>query len=441
LNTKESRDGRCRCRFRKTGENVNRFIAALWITVGTLACGCQDARNPITAGLQAPTSPPGAILEYLGRGAFQWFQDARWEPTGMVADRWPNRRPADVGEKSSKETMASIASLGYFLSVLPDAVQRGWIRRAEAVRQAKTLLDFANRKLEGQDGLFYHFVDWKTGRRWRDSEVSALDSAIFLNGCMVAAEGFPNDDGGRVADLANSLIDGADWSRFLTTDARTGKALLSFGWTPEKGLLGPMDVRSSEMAMPYFLAVGSRTHSIDPRCWYNTRVRLGWHGLAGMVDKDGVDFEGNAREAALANRECCRRLGQKHSTFRPEAGGWWGISAGDSARGYVAAGPLGDPGSTVWPTAALAAVPYMPEVVRQNLPAWRASKAWGLACGHYGLAPFDLDGQWVGQDLIGIDVGSFLVSFENLQNDAVHRLWSKHPVAVSAFRKLGYRRK
>jgi hypothetical protein len=375
----------------------------------------------------------------------------------MVADRWPNRREAAVGDKSKKDVVASIASVGYFLSVLPDAVQRGWISREAAVKQAKTVLDFAGKKLEGKYGLFYHFVDWKTGRRCWNSEVSCLDSAIFFNGCVIAAEGF----GGEVATAANALIDGADWTKFVIKDSRTGKALLSFGWTPEKGFLGFMDVRSSEMAMTYFLAVGSRTHPIDPQCWYNTRVSyrqvaghrvlngehplftsyygLGWHGLAGMVDKDGVDLEGNAKEAALANRESCRLLGQKHSTFSRQAGGWWGISAGDSAKGYVAPGPIGDPGGTVWPTAALAAVPYIPQEVRQDLAAWRASKAWDLACGYYGLAPFDLDGKWVGEDLIGIDVGSFLVNLENLQNHAVHRLWSKHPVAVSALRKLGYR--
>ncbi len=273
---------------------------------------------------------------------------------------------------------------------------------------------------------------------------------------MVAAEGFR----GQVVTLADSLVDAADWPKFLSKDPQTGKALLALGWSPEKGLFALADVRSSEFAMPYFLAVGSLKHSIDPHCWYNTRVSygqvagrkvlngahplftsyygLGWHDIGGMVDREGVDMVENARQAALANRDFCRGLGRKYATFSPDAGGWWGISAGDCAKGYVAPGPAGDPGSTVWPTAALAAIPYIPDELHKDLVAWRASKAWAKACGDYGLSPFDLDGKWVGDDLIGIDVGSFLVNYQNLDKRAVSRLWSQHPVGAAAIRNLEY---
>jgi hypothetical protein len=212
--------------------------------------------------------------------------------------------------------------------------------------------------------------------------------------------------------------------------------------------------------MPYFLAVGSRTHAIDPQCWYNTRVSyrdvcgfrvlngehplftsyygLGWHPLKGLKDKDGVDLEENARKAALANREFCKRLGAKHATFRGDNGRWWGISAGDSAKGYVAPGPVGDPGGTVWPTTALAALPFIPHEIKKDLASWRESKSWNQVCGYYGLAPFDLDGKWTGTDLIGIDMGSFLVNYQNTRNDAVRKLWAKHPVGMSALQRLGY---
>ena len=270
---------------------------------------------------------PDQILDSLAHDAFKWFEDARLESTGMVADRWPNHNPPTADQRSKMDCMASVASCGYFLSVLPEAVKKGWITRKQAIEQAMTLLIFAKQNLEGHDGLFYHFVHWKTGRRWDKSEVSVLDSAIFFNGCMVAAEGFR----GQVVTLADSLVDAADWPKFLSKDPQTGKALLALGWSPEKGLFALADVRSSEFAMPYFLAVGSLKHSIDPHCWYNTRVSyrgvpaercstahplftsyygLGWHDIGGMVDREGVDMVENARQAALANRDFCRGLGQ-----------------------------------------------------------------------------------------------------------------------------------
>jgi hypothetical protein len=226
--------------------------------------------------------------------------------------------------------------------------------------------------------------------------------------------------------------------------------------------LGAMDVRSSEMAMAYFLAVGSRSHPIDPQCWYNTSVvsgdieghkvlnphlplftsyyGLGWHGLKGLADKDGVNLDANAREAALANRAFCRALSQSSLTYKEQFGGWWGISAGDSPSGYVAPQLIpGDAAGTVWSTSALAAVPWALDEIRADLDNWRKSSLWQLVCGTYGLAPFNLDAEWIGSDIIGIDVGSFYLNLANQRNGTVQQLWMKHPVAKAALERLEYR--
>jgi len=391
-----------------------------------------------------------ALLDDLGHRVFRWFAENHHPKTGLVRDRAPNCR-------GSKElpAMASIASSGYFLSMLPEAVRRGELSESEAAAKAEVALRFALGEMEHHEGLFYHFVHLETGKRWEQSEVSLLDSAIFFNGCMVAGQRF----GGKVQELADALLDRADWPKFLIRHPKDGKPLLALGWTPEKGMLGPADVRSSEMAMPYFLAVGSRTHPIDPACWFNTSVGyrriggykvlhgdlplftsyygLGWHDLRGCADRDGADLFGNARQAALANRAFCRELGLKFRTYTAAEGGWWGISAGDSPAGYVACGPVhGDPDGTVWPLAALATLPWIPDEMKEDVARWRASEPWESALGDFGVAPFNLDRKWVGQDLIGIDVGSFYLSLANHANRTVWDLWMQHPIAISAIRKL-----
>src|SRR5262249_48841571 len=127
-------------------------------TLGTTAEGKEEA---------------DAILDELGREAFRWFQENRNPRTGLVRDRAPNRRG-----RGKTTPMASIASVGYFLSLLPEAVRTRQIERGEAVEQAERALRFASEQMETHDGLFYHFIDWETGRRWDKSEVSLLDSAI-----------------------------------------------------------------------------------------------------------------------------------------------------------------------------------------------------------------------------------------------------------------------
>jgi hypothetical protein len=405
-----------------------------------------------------PAKDADALLDELGRKGFRWFQANRNPKNGLVRDRGPNWKGR--GKPSGP---VSIASIGYFLSVLPEAVRRGEISRGKAKAQALRVLRFAARHLEHHHGLFYHFVDWDTGRRFAftkdaKSEVSVLDSAIFFNGCMVAAVAF----GRPVVTVANKLVDRADWTKFLVRHPKTGKKVLAFGWTPEKGLVGLADIRSSEIAMAYFLAAGSRTHPIKPRYWYHTKVvygkvsgyrilnpthslftsyyGLGWHRLQGLVDRDGVDLDANARRAALANRAFCRAIARDHPTYAKANGGWWGLSAGDSPKGYVGHGPVkGQPDGTVWPTAALAALPWLKKELRADLARWKASPAWKKANGDYGLAPFNLTKKWVGKDLIGIDVGSFLVSLANVRNQTIWDLWMRHPVAVRALQRLGYK--
>ncbi len=395
---------------------------------------------------------PLTLPDDLGQLAFQWFQDNCHPQTGMVLDRSPNRK--SHGQPSG---MSSIAGAGYHLSLLPEWVRQGWLSREKAEHQAVVGLKFASSTLPHYHGLFYHFVDCETGKRHGQSEISILDSAIFLNGAMVAAEAF----GGETARLADALIDRADWPALLTRHPKTGKPLLALGWTPEKGLLTAADVRSSEMAMPYFLAAGSRSHPIQPDCWYHTDVvrgevaghqilnpthplftalyGLGWHDLKGLVDRDRVDLDANARAASMANRDFCRRLAGQFATFRPEAGGWWAISAGDAPAGYIAPGPIREHlDGTVWPLAALASLPWMEKELEADLKRWRSSPTWQRVCGPYGLAPLNLDRDWVGSDLLAIDLGSFAVALANLRNRTVWDLWMRHPVATGALRRLEY---
>jgi hypothetical protein len=394
-----------------------------------------------------------ALLDRLARGAFDWFTANRHPRTGLVRDRAGNR-PG----KGTRSAMASVAATGYYLSLLPEAVPRDWIGRRDAEAEAGWVLRFVSDRLEQRHGLLYHFVHWETGARWQKSEMSALDTAIFLNGCLVLAVAFP-----ALADAANRLVERVDWRAYLTKHARTGRPLLAFGWSPEQGLLGPMWERSSEMAMPYFLAAGSAGHAIDPQCWYNTDVvrgevcghtvlnpehplftsyyGLGWARLEGMPDRDGVDFHANARAAALANRAFCRTVAaKKYATYRETVGGWWGISAGDGPSGYVAPGPvLAAIDGTVWPTASAAAVAWAPWEVAEDVARWRASAAWERAAGPGGLGPFNFDKNWFGEDLLGIDLGSFFLNWTNHRHGTVWDLWMRHPVAQAALRRLGYK--
>jgi hypothetical protein len=353
----------------------------------------------------------------------------------------------------TRKIPCSIASVGYYLSLLPDAVKTGLITEAQARERAVTALRFLETHAEHHAGFLRHFIDMETGRVFWNSEFSVLDSSILFNGCMVASVCF----GGEVNDVAGRILDRVDWGQLLAPQEAGRPELLAMGWQPERGVYGPMDIRSSEFAMACFLAIGAPAKGVDAKIWRNMAVRkgtvegqtilnpthplftcyygLGWHMLEGRVDPDGVDLWANARAAALANRAFC--LAASHDTYGPQWGSWWGISAGDSPKGYIAPGPVGsDAGGTVWPTTALAALPWASKEIEQDLEAWARSPVWEYVAGPYGISPFNLQQGWIGTDLIGIDLGSFYLNVANHRRGTVWALWKQHPIARRAMERI-----
>jgi hypothetical protein len=402
---------------------------------------------------RGPRLEPRARLDELAARAFEWFEANRNPKTGLVPDRAPNRRYVGIPER--QPIFCSIASVGYYLSMLPDAVATGRLKSDAARERARTVLRFLEEHAEHHRGLLRHFIDMETDKAIKnDVEFSALDSAILFNGCMVVSVAF----GGDVAELADRLIDRADWNALRLPATKDNPELLAMGWRQDTGLLGHMEARSAEFAMPYFIAVGASAEKrVDPQLWWNTRVHsgsvaghrvlnptfglftsyycLGWSRLEGRRDRDGVDLWQNAIETALANREFSRSEGNE--TYRQKWGGWWGISAGDSPRGYIGPGTVkGDAGGTVWPTPALAALPWAEKEIESDLKAWQASPVWDYVDGPFGLAPFNLDERWIGKDLIGIDLGSFYLAVVNQRRGTVWNLWRQHPVAKRAMERL-----
>jgi hypothetical protein len=369
-----------------------------------------------------------------------------------VPDRAPNWRPAGASQ-DARAIPCSIASVGYYLSMLPDAVQIGRLSEAQGRQRAVLAVRFLESNAEQHAGFLHHFLDMRTGKPAAGSEVSVLDSSILFNGCMVASVFF----GGDVQDVSDRLLARADWREFLAPKEAGKPELLAMGWQPGRGVYGPMDVRSSEFAMACFLAIGASTKGVDQGVWRNMAVRtgqvegrtilnpthplftsyygLGWHMLEGRVDPDGVDLWQNARAAALANRAFCHAA--RAETYQPRWGAWWGISAGDSPRGYVAPGPVGtDAQGTVWPMAALAALPWASQEIEQDLEAWAKSPVWEYVLGPYGLAPFNLEEHWIGTDLIGIDLGSFYLAVANHRRATAWDLWKQHPIARQASARI-----
>ncbi len=395
------------------------------------------------------------FLEDLQRRTFQFFFDHADPETGLTLDRARTDGSAH-GPEHNSHRIASSASTGFGLTALCIAAERGWITRTEArARVLKTLRYYA-RRAEHERGWFLHWSDARTGeRRWK-SEYSSIDTAILLAG-ILTARGYFRDDA-EIRRLATEIYERVDFQWMHNQHP----AQLSHGWRPETGFLKARWDTYSEHLILQLLAVGSPTHPISPRAWLGwSRERITYSNFTYITggplfvhqySHAWVDFRArreawypftnyfeNSVAATRAHRQFCIDLGSEFSSYTEKL---WGITASDSARGYVAwGGPPRHPDidGTIVPAAAAGSLMFTPDI---SLSALRAMKErFGERIyGRYGFTDaFNPTTNWTGPDVIGIDLGIMLLSAENLRSGNVWRWFMRNREITRAMDAVGLR--
>ena len=158
------------------------------------------------------------------------FWDTVNRKNGLVPDRWPT------------PCFSSIAAVGFALPAYAIGVERGWCSRAEARDLTLTTLRFFWNAPQGPEptgttgykGFFYHFLDMETGLRFRDVELSSVDTTILLMGVLFAGQYYDRDDASRAR---NPQARGRAFTRAPTgiSSAPTARNAISMGWHPEDG--------------------------------------------------------------------------------------------------------------------------------------------------------------------------------------------------------------
>lgn len=393
------------------------------------------------------------FLEDLERRSFNYFWEQGDPNTGLVADR---ARTDGSPMDENHGNVASIAATGFGLTALCIAAERGWIDRTQARERARNTLRFFALKAFQEHGWFYHWLDTKTGeRRWK-SEVSSIDTALLLAGVLTVRQYFKDDQ--EIVTPATKIYERADFAWMLNGHA----LLLSHGWKPETGFLKPRWDTYSEDTILYLLAIGSPTHPISPASWYGLwrdryryedhayfttiGVPLFMHQYAHAwidyrnrreIRGDRIDYFENSIQATLAHRAFCVNLSHEFSAFGPNV---WGITASDSAKGYLAwGGPPRDPDidGTVVPSAAGGSLMFTPEISVMALRTMR-EKYGDRIYGKYGFVDaFNPNTGWVDSDVIGINVGIILLSAENLRSANVWRWFMDNREIPRAMAKIG----
>ena len=352
--------------------------------------------------------------------------------------------------------VASTAATGFGLTAICIATERNWISRSEAQERVQNTLRFFANKAFHQRGWFYHWIDAKTGERRWNSEVSSIDTALLLAGVLTVRQYFRNDP--EIRELATRIYERVDFRWMLNGDP----LLLSHGWKPESGFLKARWDTYSEDTILYLLAIASPTHPIPSRSWYALwRDRYRYAGYAyfttigvplfmhqyshAWIDYRGrrelrgdkIDYFENSVNATLAHRKFCMDLAYEFPVFGSNV---WGITASDSAKGYLAwGGPPRDPAidGTLVPSAAGGSLMFTPEFSLAALRGMR-EKYGEKIYGRYGfIDAFNPALGWYDHDVIGINVGIILLSAENARTGNVWRWFMRNVEVPRALQKIG----
>ena len=392
-----------------------------------------------------PLSPADdQLLDELEHANFLFFWEQANQQTGLIKDRC-NVRATDTS------VAASIASTGFGLTAICIAGQRGFISHAAARLRVVQTLSFLWHKLPTHRGFFYHFANLNTGERIWDSEVSSVDTAILLCGVLTCRQHFQDKD---IDELAHAIFDRVEWT-WLSEDT----SLLSHGWTPELGFIPSRWDYYSELMMIYLLGMGSSSHPLDKDAWlawkrtifeYDGLRYIGsfaplfvhqysqaWFDFRDKRDKF-ADYFQNSMIATDVHRRFCVELNPEFSDY---SNALWGITASDSARGYVvwggppATGPID---GTVVPAAAGGSLPFLPTATMRVLKTIHDHypNAW---CRYGFVDAFNPLTNWYDTDVIGIDTGITMLMAENLRTGFVWSTFMKNPEARRGMDNAGFK--
>lgn len=439
-----------------------------------------------------PTVRERALADTVAERTFRWFWETTDSTTGLAHDRWPQR------------DFSSIASIGYALTAYPIGAERGWITRAQAATRTLITLQYLwslpqgadSANMGGHKGFFYHFLRYEDGRRFRDVELSTIDTSLLLSGVLFAQSYYTGNGGteSAIRAYADSLYRRVDWPWAITR-----APLVSMGWKPESGFIRADWKGYNEGMIVYILGLGSPTHPLQPDSWDawsrtnrwrpfrgQTHVNFSplfghqyshvWIDFRGIQDSwikaNGIDWFENSRRATLSQRQYGIDNPQGFTGYGADI---WGLTASDGpidstvtingrqvvlhtywARGVSDDGDSGgserDDG-TIAPTAAIGSLPFAPEVVFAAMVAMRERYGAHLF-GRYGfrdsfnpsvtmpitprMGSIHPTLGWVAGDHLGIDQGPIVAMIENYRSELIWKAMRRNPYIIAGVRRAGF---
>jgi hypothetical protein len=463
------------------------LIVSLFIVLHSSAQRTQPAKHP--PGYPNSILPVGiiknlsdsALLETVQRQTFRYFWHYAHPVSGLARERdntvkaeyyWDYINEAYDEPNFSKHSFGpeacAIGGTGFGILATIVAVQRGWIGRDTALRRLVKIADFLL-KADCYHGIYPHFMNGATGKTIPfdrlDDGADIVETSYLLMGFLCAREYFNGDSPLEkyFRNRVGQIWGAANWNWHSRGDDK----LLYWHWSPNNDFDMNFPVYGwDEALITYIVSASSPSHPISKalyqHCWVNSnswangksyygiKLPLGnfeaggplffeqytFMGINpnGLKDDSSIDYAMQTRNHTLINRAYCIDNPKKYKGYGANC---WGLTAGDSYKGYVAHCPQVDLG-VIQPTAALSSFPFTPEYSMQALRHFYydlGDRIWG----EYGFADgFSETRNWYAKTHLAIDEGPIVVMIENYRSGLIWNLFMKIPDIQNGLKKLGF---
>ncbi len=452
------------------------MAGAVMVLLGT--CKQAPKSDPDT-GANLVTDTTTFSLDEVQRRTFRYFWDFTDDRHAQTLDRAPNR------------TFSSVAATGFGLTSYIVGAERSFISRQQAAERTLSCLNAlwtlpqgnSPTGVAGYRGFFYHFLTLDSARRFKQVELSTIDTGLLMAGVISAMEYFDGDNETerQIRALADSLYQRVEWDWAMQDDG-----LMSMGWHPERGFIPARWDGYNEAMVLLILALGSPTHPIPENSWGKWLEPYEWASYYGQehvnfsplfghqysqmyidfrgiqdayMREKGLDYFENSRRATFANQAYCM---DNPTGFGGYDSLTWGLTACDGpfngkvalrddsvqvhtywARGASSIHVRDD--GTLAPTAVGGSVPFAPEICIPTLEnLWTAH--YDSLIGPYGFRDafnltFSQDGRpgnWFDDDYLGIDQGPILIQIENHRSELIWNLMKQSPYVIQGLKKAGF---
>jgi hypothetical protein len=436
-----------------------------------------DAIKPVGV---LPHLTDDQLLETVQRQTFRYFWHYAHPRSGMARERsttvkgefyWDFINEADgepnLGTRTFGPEACATGGTGFGILATIVAVERKWIRREAALDRLIQIVDFLGHA-DSFHGIYPHFIDGNTGKTIpfsrTDDGGDLVETSYLMMGLLTARAYFTGESVKEkyLTKRINEMWNAANWA----WHAPDGK-LLYWHWSAHQGFDMNFPVWGwDEALITYVIAAASPHHAIARDAYEHTWVgSQGWKngktfdGIRlplgvdrggplffeqytfmgidpnGLRDDHGIDYAEQTRNHTLINRAYCIANPKHYKGYGEKS---WGLTAGDSVRGYVAHEPQDDRG-VIQPTAALSSMPYTPKESLQALRYFyeeRGARLWTP----YGFVDgFSEQFDWYAKSHLAIDQGPIVVMIENHRTGLIWKLFMKIPEIQQGLKKLGFK--